>query len=109
MSRPLAVEDDGRRLPDGELRRLRTFWLHVVALALVDQDDEWISGSVSGRNLILDAAGINPSFWDRVMLPVVRAIRTERALAKRERRPPRTILPSSISRRVLRRSGFDTR
>ena len=43
----IKVEDGGGRAADGELRRLRRFWLHVVALAVADQDADWLSGTVS--------------------------------------------------------------
>src|SRR5205085_11175831 len=104
MARPyeIKVEDGGGRAADGELRRLRRFWLQVIALAVADQDADWISGSVSGRDLILEAAGIEPGYWDRMMRPLAAAIRTERELAKLERRPPRPILPGAIERRRLR-------
>jgi hypothetical protein len=73
-------EDDRGRPPDGELARLRTLWLRVVAFAVADQDDAWMRGGVrSGRDLVLEAAGIEPGYWDRVMLPVADAIRAERA------------------------------
>jgi hypothetical protein len=103
------VEHNGSRAADHELRRLQTFWLNVIALAIADQDAEWISGSVSGRNLILEAAGIEPEYWDRVMLPLAAAIRVERKLAEYERRPPRHILPGAIERRRLRHSSFGSR
>jgi hypothetical protein len=109
----IKVEDGGGRAADGELRRLRRFWLHVVALAVAvavaDQDADWLSGSVSGRNLILEAAGIEPGYWDRRMRPLADAIRAERELAEFERRQPRPILPDAIDRRCLRHSGFGTR
>src|SRR3954451_16804768 len=38
----------------------------VVVQAGRDQDADWIGGSVAGRNLILEAAGIEPGYWDRV-------------------------------------------
>jgi hypothetical protein len=106
MARPYDVggEDDGGRAADSELRRLQRFWLHVIALAVADQDADWIGGSVSGRNLILDAAGIEPGYWDRVMRPLADAIRAERKLAARERRLPRPISPDAIDRRCLRHS-----
>ena len=111
MARPyeIKVEDDGGRAADGELRRLQRFWLRVVALAVADQDAEWISGSVSGRNPILEAAGIEPGYWDRKMRPLADAIRAERELARLEHRLPRPILPDAIDRRCLRHSGFGTR
>ena len=111
MARPyeIEVEDGGGRAADGELRRLRRFWLHVVALAVADQDADWLSGSVSGRNLILEAAGIEPGYWDRRMRPLADAIRAERELAEFERRQPGPILPDAIDRRCLRHSGFGTR
>jgi hypothetical protein len=111
MARPYEtkVEDGGGRAADGELRRLRRFWLHVVALAVADQDADWLSGSVSGRDLILEAAGIEPGYWDRRMRPLADAIRAERELAEFERRQPRPILPDAIDRRCLRHSGFGTR
>ena len=111
MARPyeIEVEDGGGRAADGELRRLRRFWLHVVALAIADQDADWLSGSVSGRNLILEAAGIEPGYWDRRMRPLADAIRAERVLAEFEGRQPRPILPDAIDRRCLRHSGFGTR
>ena len=43
---------------------------------------------VSGRNLILEAAGIEPGYWDRMMRPLADAIRAERGLAELERRTP---------------------
>ena len=108
MARPhdIEVEEDGGRAADSELRRLQRFWLHVIALAVADQDAAWISGSVSGRDLILDAAGIEPGYWDRTMRPLADAMRTERELAKLEHRPPRPILPGAIDRRRVRRSGL---
>jgi len=111
MARPyeIKVEDDGGRAADGELRRLRRFWLHVVALAVADQDADWLGGSVSGRNLILEAAGIEPGYWDRRMRPLADAIRAERELARLEHRLPRPILPDAIDPRCLRHSGFGTR
>ena len=111
MARPpnIQAEDAVDRSVDGELRRLRRFWLHVVALAVADQDADWISGSISGRNLILEAAGIEPGYWDRVMRPLAHAIRAERELAACERREPRPILPGAIERRRLRHAGFGTR
>ena len=110
MARPyeIKVEDDGGRAADGELRRLQRFWLRVVALAVADQDGEWISGSVSGRNPILEAAGIEPGYWDRKMRPLADAIRAERELARLEHRLPRPILPDAIDPRCLRHSGFGT-
>jgi hypothetical protein len=110
MAKPyeVRIEDDRGRAADSELRLLQRFWLRVIALAVTDQDADWISGSVSGRNLILEAAGIEPGYWDRKMRPVADAIRTERELAKLERRPPRTILSDAIERRRLRHSGFGT-
>ena len=110
MAKPyeIEVEDDRGRAADSERRRLQRFWLHVVALAVHDQDADWIGGSVSGRNLILEAAGIEPDYWDRVMRPLADAIRAERALAKLEHRLPRPISPDAIDRRCLRHSGFGT-
>ena len=78
MAQAFSIEDDGGRLPDSELRRLRRLWLHVAALAVADQDEAWISGTVPYRNLILEAAGIELDYWDRLMLPVAGAIRAER-------------------------------
>ena len=111
MAKPyeIKVEDDRGRAADSERRRLQRFWLHVVALAVHDQDADWIGGSVSGRNLILEAAGIEPGYWDRVMRPLAHAIRAERELAACERREPRPILPGAIERRRLRHAGFGTR
>ena len=111
MARPyeIKVEDGGGRAADGELRRLQRFWLHVVALAVADQDADWLGGSVSGRNLILEAAGIEPGYWDRRMRPLADAIRAERELARLEHRLPRPILPDAIDPRCLRHSGFGTR
>ena len=87
MTGLLNGEDDRGRPPDGELARLRTLWLRVVAFAVADQDDAWMRGGVmSGRNLVLEAAGIEPGYWDRVMLPVADAIRAERARARSEHR-----------------------
>src|SRR3954452_9680190 len=100
------VEDYGQRGGESELSRLRVFWSHVVALAIVDQDEAWIRGIVAGRNLILEAAGIEPGFWDRTMRPLADAMRTERELAKLEHRPPGPILPGAIDRRRVRRSGL---
>jgi hypothetical protein len=110
VARPyeIEVEDERGRAADSERRRLRRFWLHVVALAVHDQDADWIGGSVSGRNLILEAAGIEPGYWDRVMRPLADAMLTERKLAKLERRQPRPILPDAIDRSCLRHSGFGT-
>jgi hypothetical protein len=105
----VAVEHNGSRAADHELRRLQTFWLNVIALAIADQDEKWIRGVVSGRDLILEAAGIEPGYWDRIMLPLADAIRTERKLAELERRPPRQILPGAIERRRLRHSSFGSR
>src|SRR4051812_42523181 len=48
----IEVEDDSGRAADGELRRLQRFWLHVVALAVHDQDADWIGGGGGGRPLI---------------------------------------------------------
>ena len=104
----IKVEDNGGRATDGELRRLQRFWLRVIALAVADQDAEWISGAISGRNLILEAAGIEPGYWDRMMRPLADAIRAERELAAAERRQPRPILSDAIERRCLRHSGFGT-
>jgi hypothetical protein len=88
--------DDRGRPPDGELARLRTLWLRVVASAVADQDDDWMRGGVmSGRDLVLEAAGIEPGWWDRVMLPVADAIRAERARARSEHREPRPIVPGA--------------
>src|SRR3954454_12464156 len=103
MARPCGIEvEDGRgRAADGELRRLQRFWLRVAALAIADQDADWISGSVSGRNLILEAAGVERGYWDRVMRPLVDAIRAEKKLAKYERREPRPMTPGMIERRRL--------
>ncbi len=102
--------DDGRgRLPDRELVRLRRLWLHVVALAVADQDEAWIRGAVPYRNLILEAAGIEPGYWDHLMLPVADAIRAERKVAQYERRRPRPILLGSTDRTRLRRAGFGPR
>ena len=86
MARPhdVEVEEDGRRGGDSELRRLQRFWLHVVALAVVDQDEAWIRRIVAGRDLILEAAGIEPGYWDRTMRPLADAMRTERELAELE-------------------------
>jgi len=104
------VEDDRDRLPDGELRRLRMFWLHVIALAVADQDEAWLRGTVPCRNLILEAAGLEPGYWDRIMLPVADAIRAERELAQVEDRTPRPILPpGAAERKVLRRWGLGVR
>jgi hypothetical protein len=104
MTGLLDGEDDGRgRPPDGELARLRTLWLRVVASAVADRDDDWMRGGVmSGRDLVLEAAGIEPGYWDRVMLPVADAIRAERARATSERRGPRPILPARAGGRDLR-------
>ena len=110
MARPYETKvEDGGRAADGELRRLQRFWLHVVALAVADQDADWLGGSVSGRDLILEAAGIEPGYWDRRMRPLADAIRAERELAEFERRQPRPILLDAIDRRCLRHSGFGTR
>jgi hypothetical protein len=66
----------------------------VIVFAVADRDDDWMRGGVtSGRDLVLEAAGIEPGYWDRVMLPVADAIRAERARARSERREPRPILP----------------
>ena len=110
MARPyeIKVEDDRSRAADSERRRLQRFWLHVVALAVHDQDADWIGGSVSGRNLILEAAGIEPGYWDRVMRPLADAMLTERELAKLERRQLRPILTDAIDRSRSRHSGFGT-
>jgi hypothetical protein len=110
MARPYEtkVEDGGGRATDGELRRLQRFWLHVVALAVADQDADWLSGSVSGRDLILEAAGIEPGYWDRMMRPLANAIRAEQKQARFEHRPPKPILPGAIDRRCLRHAGFGT-
>ena len=98
----LKGEDDRGRLPDGELARLRTLWLRVVASAVADQDDAWMRGGVmSGRDLVLEAAGIEPGWWDRVMLPVADAIRAGRARARSEHRGPRPILPARAGGRDL--------
>jgi len=105
----IKVEDDSGRAADGELRRLQRFWLHVVALAVHDQDADWIGGSVSGRNLILEAAGIEPGYWDHVMRPLANAIRAERELARLEHRLPRPILPDVTDRSCSRHSDFGTR
>jgi hypothetical protein len=104
MTGLLDGEDDDRgRLPDGELARLRTLWLRVVAFAVADRDDAWMRGGVmSGRNLVLEAAGIEPGYWDRVMLPVADAIRAERARARSEHCGPRPILPARAGGRDLR-------
>ena len=103
MTGRLDGEDDRGRLPDGELARLRTLWLRVVAFAVADQDDAWMrGGAMSGRNLVLEAAGIEPGWWDRVMLPVADAIRAERARARSEHRGPRPILPARAGGRDLR-------
>src|SRR3954471_7286055 len=111
MARPyeIKVEDGGGRAADGELRRLQRFWLHVVALAVADQDADWLSGSVSGRNPILEAAGIEPGYWDRRMRPLADAIRAERRLAEDERRPRSPILLGEIGRKRLRHSGLEAR
>ena len=100
MTGLLDGEDDGRgRPPDGELARLRTLWLRVVASAVADRDDAWMRGGVmSGRDLVLEAAGIEPGYWDRIMLPVADAIRAERARARSEHRGPRPILPGACRR-----------
>ena len=45
-----------------------------------------------------EAAGIEPGYWDRVMLPVADAIRAERARARSEHREPRPILPGACRR-----------
>jgi hypothetical protein len=103
MTGRLNDEDDRERLPDGELARLRTLWLRVVAFAVADQDDAWMrGGAMSGRNLVLEVAGIEPGYWDRVMLPVADAIRAERARARSEHRGPRPILPARAGGRDLR-------
>ena len=109
MARPyeIKVEDDRGRAADSKRRRLQRFWLHVVALAVHDQDADWIGGSVSGRNLILEAAGIEPGYWDRMMRPLADAIRAERRLAEHERRPRRPILQGEIGRKRLRHSGLE--
>ena len=111
MIRPqdIRVEDDGHRGGDGELSRLRAFWLHVIALAVADQDADWISRAVSGRDLILEAAGIEPGYWDRLMLPLADAIRTEHKLSLHEQREPRSFLPGVIERKRLRHSGLGAR
>ena len=92
-------EDDRERLPNGELARLRTPMVRDVVFAGADRDDGWIRGGVmSGRNLVLEAAGIEPGYWDRVMLPVADAIRAERARARSEHRDPRPVLPGACRR-----------
>ena len=108
MARSYQIEDEGGRPVDSELRRLQRFWLHVIALAVYDQDADWIGGSVVGRNLVLEAAGIAPGYWDRMMRPLADAIREEQKQAKFEHRSPRTILADAINRRRLRHAGFGT-
>jgi hypothetical protein len=110
MTRPLIGEDDRGRLPDGELARLRALWLRVVAFAVADQDDDWMrGGAMSGRNLVLEAAGIEPGYWDRMMRPLADAIRAERRLAEHERRPRRPMPLGKIGRKRLRHSGLRAR
>ena len=109
MTRAFQVDDDRGRLPDGELARLRRLWLHVAALAVADQDEAWIRGRVPYRNLVLEAAGIEPGYWERLMLPVADAIAAERAVAEREHRAPKAVLLGSAGRSRLRRSGLGAR
>jgi hypothetical protein len=59
--------------------------------------------------LILEAAGIEPGYWDRMMRPLADAIRAERRLAEHERRPRRPILLGEIGRKRLRHSGREAR
>ena len=109
MTRAFQVDDGRGRLPDGELARLRRLWLHVTALAVADQDEAWMRGTVPYRNLVLEAAGIEPGYWDHLMLPVADAIAAERALAEREHRAPKAVLLGSTDRTRLRRSGMVAR
>ena len=106
MTKVFNAENDRGRLPDGEAARVRRLWLHVVARAVADQDEAWIGGTVPGRDLILEAAGIEPGYWDHLMLPVAEAIRAERGLAQREGRAPRPVLLGTPDRSRLRRSGM---
>jgi hypothetical protein len=105
----LSIEDNRTRSPDGEMARLRKLWLHVTALAVADQDEPWIRGLVPGRDLILEAAGIEPGYWNRVMLPVADAIKAERERAQQERRKPKAILLGAPDRTRLRRAGMGPR
>ena len=79
--------------PDGKLVAYAGRW--------VGSDDWMRDGVMSGRNLVLEAAGIEPGYWDRVMLPLANAIRAERARARFEHRDPRPILPARTGDRDL--------
>src|SRR5256885_10773522 len=110
MARPYEtkVEDGGGRAADGELRRLRRFWLHVVALAVADQDADWLGGAGSGRDLILQAAGIGPGYWGRRVRPLADAIRAESELAGFERREPPPDFLAAVDRGGFAHSGVWT-